>query len=353
MLNVQGLASTQIIRTRVADGDRGTAQTIPYAKQLIQEGMVDPGVRLLAVQYCAGVPPNDDLGEMNAIFNGLLRDFRYIKDPVGTQLLQPASGVLQTRAGNCATLNLVLLPSLLGSVGYPSRAVTIKADMDRPKEYSHVYIEAQTSEGQWIPMDVARSNPVFGKEPEYYWARRNWPLTSGQPVGASFLKGYGGLAMNRGMGAQTAVVVKRRGFPRGMASFFSHPVPAPLPAAGGPIRCGMGQGDQLTPDQFYQQTGITLDDYNSDQAVTNYSSSPTPAYAPSSSSANYTAVLAAATPAILGGVAQVVKASNTPNIAYSGVGLPNTTSGFSGSGGSILILLVVAGVAVFAFSHKG
>lgn len=175
-----------MIRTSVADGDRGTAQTIPYAKQLIGEGMVNADVRNLAVSYCSGVPANDETAEMRAIFDGVLRDFRYIKDPVGTQLLQPAAGVLQTRAGNCATLNLVLLPSLLGSVGYPTRAVTVKSDPDRPNEFSHVYIEALTSEGQWTALDVARSNPVFGREPEVYWARKNWPLTSGGAAGAGF-----------------------------------------------------------------------------------------------------------------------------------------------------------------------
>ena len=298
-----------MIRTRVADGDRGTAQTIPYAKQLIAEGMVDAGVRNLAVSYCSGVPSNDELAEMQAIFNGVLRDFRYIKDPVGTQLLQPAPGVLKTRAGNCATLNLVLLPSLLGSVGYPTRAVTIKADMDRPKEFSHVDIEAQSSDGRWIPLDVARSNPVFGKEPEYYWARKNWPLTFGASAGAGFLQGYGGLAMRRGIGSQPVMIMRKSRFPRGPASFFSHPVQVPLPASGGPIKCGMGQNEE--------------DD---------------------------TAILAAATPSILTGVAQVVKAANTPGIAVSGV-TTNATSVQTASSSGLLLILALAGVAALVMSR--
>src|SRR5271154_3877886 len=97
--NVQGLGRNSVFRTTVADGDRGTAQTIPYAKQLIDEGMVNPDVRRLAAAYCFSVPANDDLSEMRAIFDGVLSDFRFIKDPVGMQLLQPAAGIMETRSG--------------------------------------------------------------------------------------------------------------------------------------------------------------------------------------------------------------------------------------------------------------
>lgn len=185
MQSVRGLARNQFLKTSVADGDRGTAATMKPARELVSDGIVDPRVRELAVSYCLGLAPNDELGEMRAVFNGALRDFRFIKDPIGWQLLQPPGGIVDTRSGNCASLNLVLLPSLLGSIGYPSRAVTIKADPDRPSEFSHVYIEAQTSDGQWIPFDIARSNPQFGVAPEAdrYWAIKRWPLTGGASSG--------------------------------------------------------------------------------------------------------------------------------------------------------------------------
>ena len=323
MLNVRGLAVNQMLRTSVADGDRGTAQTIPYAKQLIREGSVDPSVRLLAVKYCSGVAPNDEIGEMKAIFDGVLRDFRFIKDPVGTQLLQPAAGVLQTRAGNCATLNLVLFPSLLGSVGYPTRAVTIKSDPDRPQEFSHVYIEAQLSNGEWVPLDVARSNPEFGKEPEQYWARKNWPLTDGASAGA-YLNGYGGSPMRRGIGATQIILTRRRrsAFPR------------------------RGMGQDPSADQFLADNGITLDQYYADQG----SGPSLPVSAPSVNAINPNVALAtslAAAPSILTGVAQVIKAQNTPGIAVSGVvGGAGTAVGTStGTSGGLLLLIGLGVVA--------
>ena len=341
MLNVRGLAVNQMLKTSVADGDRGTAQTIPYAKQLIREGMVDPGVRNLAVSYCSGVAPNNELAEMKAVFDGVLRDFRFIKDPVGTQLLQPAAGVLHTRAGNCATLNLVLFPSLLGSIGYPTRAVTIKSDPDRPQEFSHVYVEGQLSDGTWIPLDVARSNPEFGKEPEYYWARKNWPLTDGASAGA-YLNGYGRPAMRRGIGATQVVLVRRRksAFPRrGMGqddgsslSFLS---------SADPLQGDYSVSSDLTGDTFDMPGSTILPSYLPGSTA----SASSPAFN------SNTALLAGLTaaPSILTGVAQVIKANNTPGISVSGVvGGAGTAVGTSSGAGSLLLLLAIGAGLLFA-----
>jgi hypothetical protein len=207
------------------------------------------------------------------------------------------------------------------------RAVTVKADQERPAEYSHVYCEAQLSTGEWVPLDAARSDPALGKAPEYYWQRQDWPLTPGASANA-YLNGYGRPAMKRrfGMGAQTILLVKRRGFPR--------------------ARRGLGQ------DDFASQYGITQAEYNADQA----------GYTPSSSSSfsNYmpeiTAALAA-TPAILGGAAQVIKASNTPGLPYAGIvggtsGVAAPSVSLSGSSGWVVGLGLLV-IAAFAFSRRG
>lgn len=298
----------------------------------MQEGLRSPEVRELAVGYCraAVVPSHDELGELNAVFQGVLNDFAFRKDTVGAELLQPVAGILRTRAGDCDDLNMILLPSLVGSIGYPARAVTVKTDQDRPNEFSHVYCEAQVSNGQWVALDVARSNPAFGKSPEYYWARENWPLTPGASANAD-LNGYGRHAMKRrfGMGAQTLILVKRHGFPR---------------------RRGLGQDDG--------DGGITDAEYASDQA--DYAAN-TPAVA--STPINYTPEIQAgitALPSILTGVAQVVKASNTPGIAVSGVvSGASANSLVSGTGlgvtasSPILVLGLLVVVGLFAISKKG
>src|SRR5271169_4220786 len=117
MLNVQGLGRNQMILTAVPDGDAGTAETIDqFMRPLIAEGILSPVVRELALRYLSlyHVPPRDKVGEMRAIFDGVRADFQFRDDPAmtthgwngqvlteGTEMLQPAEGMIASGAGDC------------------------------------------------------------------------------------------------------------------------------------------------------------------------------------------------------------------------------------------------------------
>jgi len=225
--------------TTIPDGPAGTAQTIRYAKRLIAQGLKDPVVRRTAVDVlaAAGVASHDEPAEVEALYqfvNPARGHFFFRKDTmqpdatgeiVPAEMLQPVRDMLATRSGDCDCLNLVLLPALLASVGYATRAITIAADPEDPGNYSHVYLEAQLSDGAWIPLDVARPDAAFGVAPEpgRYWdpstgapgVRTAWPLTAasngtggtgnrGQGIGrflSSFRPGDREVAGNWGAGA--------------------------------------------------------------------------------------------------------------------------------------------------------
>lgn len=205
--NVTGLGKNRAFHTVLPDGTPGTAKTISYANQLIQEGLKNPQVREITLQILsnAGVRGFDDLGEVRALYEFVHQNFFFRDDPVGYQYLQPVTGMLRTKSGNCASLNLILLPTLLGGVGFPTRAITIKSDPSMPEEYSHVYIEAQLKDGSWIPLDVARPDAAFGLAPSSgsYWERAEWPLTGGGFTGG-VMNGLRGLRrvrnVRRGLG---------------------------------------------------------------------------------------------------------------------------------------------------------
>jgi hypothetical protein len=357
-----------MILTAVPDGDAGTAETIEqYIRPLVAEGVRSPIVRGLALQFLAdyGAQPHDKIGEMRAIFDGVRDHFQFREDPAittrladgrvveeGAEMVQPAEGIIGTGVGDCDCLNGVLLPSLLGSVGFATRVVTIKADSARPDEFSHIYMEAQDPDsGAWLALDVARSDPQFGKEPEYFWERKEWPMT-GAP---RHLNGYGlgtigpvsppdgsmapfrGMGrLGRGMGRAVSMRISARRFPR--RGLGQDPSEAPLMSVSSDL------GDDL--DSY---SNPSLDAYN--QGLTNSVTA-----FPSSSSSNNAALLQA-TPAILQGIAQVTKAANTPGIAYSGVGTPATTAAapgvsMTGSSGWV-VLIVIAVIGIAAFNKKG
>ena len=100
--SITGLGANQSVLTAVADGDRGTRQTMGIARRLVSEGMRDPAVHELALEFCRdyGAQSYDELGELRAVFQGVLDNFQYRKHMVGAQSLQPVSGILRTRSGD-------------------------------------------------------------------------------------------------------------------------------------------------------------------------------------------------------------------------------------------------------------
>jgi Transglutaminase-like superfamily len=197
MHDITGIGDWQSVRIMLPDGDAGTRDTLPYIKQLVQEGIEDPLIRRTAVNVCRayGVPSGDKWGEYSAIFEWLRTGggFDFRDDLVDREYLQPARALLESRAGDCDDLNTILAPALLGSIGFHSRAVPVKASHEKPTEFSHIYSEILI-DGQWVPFDVARPDAAFGRAPEVYWDRWNYPLTEGA-AGFGFLQAYYGAGM--------------------------------------------------------------------------------------------------------------------------------------------------------------
>jgi hypothetical protein len=188
-------------------GDSVTAQTVSLAKKLVEAAVLDPAVNVFAIQIVRGTPQYDNLSKAEAIFNWVRENYYYIQDPIGPygakETLRPMRDQMQLLAGDCDDVNMVFIPSLLGTIGYGSRVVTVKADREVPTEFSHVYCEAKI-DGEWIPMDCARPGAQFGEEPPVYWDRKDWPIvddvpfslmgcasTDGEPCGCGCSSGRG------------------------------------------------------------------------------------------------------------------------------------------------------------------
>jgi transglutaminase-like putative cysteine protease len=208
----------------LADGVRGTAQTIGLMRRLIDLGVKDPRIRRIATEVVSHVASYDDQGEIRAMFAAVIPGgrlgIRFVRDMVGRydslsgeyigkETLQPPHVTLETGAGDCDDINGILLPALLGSIGYPTRAVTIAPPQD-PENFSHIYLEVEAPPGsdRWIPLDAAREGAAWGNTPNRYGAIVRWPLT-------------GGAERLSGMRArQVPAVARRRFIPRfGLGAF--------------------------------------------------------------------------------------------------------------------------------------
>lgn len=131
----------------------------------------------------------DDSRKVRTIFEWVVRHIGYVKDPPGKELLRPAEVLLEVRAGDCDDLNGVLLPSLLGTIGYPCRLVTISTNADAPDEFSHIYAECGVN-GRWIPLDAARRGASWMKPAGRHFRKRIWSLQDDAYSDVQGLAGY-------------------------------------------------------------------------------------------------------------------------------------------------------------------
>jgi hypothetical protein len=177
----------------LADGDQGTAQTIALIRQLVDHGMKDPVVNRTALAILQSVPPHDEEAEVRALYDWVRGHIRFTKDLYGKETLRPAAVILEVGAGDCDDINGILLPALLGTVGYRTRLVTIASHPEAPDEFSHVYAEACVR-GQWIPLDAARPGAAFGRAPMHFLRKRIWELNR------SVYQDVQGLGQDEGLG---------------------------------------------------------------------------------------------------------------------------------------------------------
>jgi hypothetical protein len=161
------------------DGDDGTAQTVQYIRQLVDDGKKDPRVNRTTGEILrrARVRPYDERGEVRAIFDWVLRNIRFTKDPEGKECLRPAATTLAWGFGDCDDINAILLPAMLGTVGYRTRIVTIASHPADPSQFTHVYCEVHL-DGRWVPLDAARKNTKFGVHPRQRFRHRVWSLVA-------------------------------------------------------------------------------------------------------------------------------------------------------------------------------
>ena len=312
MLNVRGVGEWESRHVPLQEGLRGTQQTISLIRQLVEEGVTDPLVHRTARELLRGVAEYDEDAEARAIYYGVKRRVRYTRHMLGVghglQTLQPARVVLETGSGDCADINGILLPSLLGNIGFSTRLVTIKSDPSDPDEFSHVYLEADVN-GQWVPLDAARPGADYGEAPPGEWPAAVWSLTGIGLSGVSkMLQGFGANLHAKSEGMRGGM---RLGLRRGRGLGQDESGGAPTTGSDG----GGGSG--------WLSTAGTIGE-----------------------------TLAQEAPAILPGVASIVKAVNTPNLPTVNLGAGTATGVLTASGNSTLIILLLVGGAVLLLSRK-
>lgn len=175
------VSTAPIFSAPLMGGDAGVQQTVSLIRSMVDDAWKDSSVNNAAVNIIrsAGVQPYDALGQIQAIYNWVHSNIYFVNDPHTKEALRPAASMLQpsNRYGDCDDINAILLPSLLGTLGFETRIVTIAADPSADA-FTHVYCEVLAG-GDWIPLDAASPTGQFGVAPTPRGPRapRWWSLT--------------------------------------------------------------------------------------------------------------------------------------------------------------------------------
>jgi transglutaminase-like putative cysteine protease len=144
----------------ISDGASGTNKTLRLMRQLVQVGKRTPVVIETARQLTANLPQKDYPGESHALFRFVRDRIRYVRDPNGVEALARPETTLQLGSGDCDD-KVILLCSLLESIGHDTRLVAMKQDPRGP--YCHVFAETKLGAG-WCAMETTEPWPL-GRSP--------------------------------------------------------------------------------------------------------------------------------------------------------------------------------------------
>lgn len=183
----------------LASGDAGIEQTIGLIRRLVDQGVKTPIVNETAIMALreGNAAQFDQIAETRAVYEWVQRNIRYVADPVSKETVRPADVILGVGAGDCDDINGVLIPSLLGTIGIPTRLVTVAVDPAMPDQFTHVYAQA-LADGRWIAMDSARVGAAFGLEPQTVYRRQYWTLNAPDAPAVGQLNGIAGLSFDWG-----------------------------------------------------------------------------------------------------------------------------------------------------------
>jgi len=142
-----------------------TDKTIARMHELVKSAKTDWEWIKFATWLVRGCAPRDNLCELRSIYRRLGLGIVYRKDPHQVELVQNPWAALERRAADCDCMS-VLIAAAAGAVGMRYRFVTIKSDISRPDQWSHVYPQVQVPTVGWVAADLSLPKPTLGWEPK-------------------------------------------------------------------------------------------------------------------------------------------------------------------------------------------
>ena len=157
---------------RIGEKDTGTRETVRVMAELAQAGAMHPGLLVDARRAVrnAGLASKDYAGELEAVFDYVRNNVRYVLDPRAYEYVQHPAWTLYTDGQGDCDDSTTLIGALAMQLGHGFSIRTIRADPSRPDEFSHVYalVGYRDKDGvHWFAADPTHPRPedaTFGWE---------------------------------------------------------------------------------------------------------------------------------------------------------------------------------------------
>jgi hypothetical protein len=200
-------------RRWIPHGTMGTAETIDAMQNMVDVGKREQRVRELAGKLISQCPKKDYFCYAKAIFDFCQTKIQYAFDPVGVEWVENPTRVLDAGMADCDSI-CVTFASLCETIGLPCRFVTVKADSERPDEFSHVFCEVKIPKRGWLGADPTMPQQ-FGWKPEGY-RRQEWPASKDAPEehgnGVSGMSGLYDFTAEKGLMPEGDIQVEESAF---------------------------------------------------------------------------------------------------------------------------------------------
>lgn len=150
----------QVWSGQLLDGTPGTNQTLDWMAWLVRRDSRDLQLRGVALDLVGNCGGHDFSCEIESLYNFVRDRITYRRDPVQVESVQDAKRTLFVfKAGDCDDL-VVLLATLLATLGHRSRFVVLGRTREK---YTHVYLEVLTQQG-WMALDPTPEQATAGWE---------------------------------------------------------------------------------------------------------------------------------------------------------------------------------------------
>lgn len=158
-VDIDALANGRVTIT-VPDNAIDAFYITAYMRDLIDQFRLKPEVRNMAATIARQCAPGEYNCQVRAITSWVMDNLHYMRDPVGVDwFTSPLTLIAQINSGQGASEDcdghVMLLNSLLGSIGFQTRVVGVK--LFDPNYYDHVISQVLIN-GEWKDIDPCAKN---------------------------------------------------------------------------------------------------------------------------------------------------------------------------------------------------